>query len=89
MSRLAVDMARALDPAALAEAVADATGCGLPVADHLRERSGIPDGHLMAVMFTAGESVIVHLGAGRNRGQSASGQPPAGRPRLRTHPCLW
>ncbi len=41
----------------------DATGCGLPVVDFLRERSGIATGHLTAVMFTAGEGANVHLGA--------------------------
>lgn len=41
----------------------DATGCGLPVVDFLRERAGIADGHLSAVMFTAGEGMTVHLGA--------------------------
>ncbi len=40
----------------------DATGCGLPVVDFLRERSGINNGHLTAVMFTAGERTTVRRG---------------------------
>jgi hypothetical protein len=41
----------------------DATGCGLPVVDFVREHSGIPDDHLTAVMFTAGEHCTVQRGA--------------------------
>ncbi|MBN1460969.1 MAG: hypothetical protein JXA57_15665 [Armatimonadetes bacterium] len=41
----------------------DATGCGLPVVDFLRERSGIADGHLTAVILTAGEHTTVSRGA--------------------------
>jgi hypothetical protein len=40
----------------------DATGCGLPVCDFLRERSGIPEGHLCAVMLTAGQESSVRRG---------------------------
>ena len=41
----------------------DATGCGLPVVDFLRERSGITEGRITAVMFTAGEGMTVRLGS--------------------------
>jgi len=41
----------------------DATGCGLPVVDFLRERSGIPADHLTAVMLTSGEHSTVRRGA--------------------------
>jgi hypothetical protein len=40
----------------------DATGCGLPVVDFVRQSSTIPDGHLTAVMFTAGEHCTVKRG---------------------------
>ncbi len=41
----------------------DSTGCGLlPVADFMRERSGIPEGHLCAVMLTAGQDASVRRG---------------------------
>ncbi len=41
----------------------DATGCGLPVVDFLRESAGIEEGHLTGVMFTAGSGCSVHRGA--------------------------
>ena len=41
----------------------DATGCGLPVVDFLRETAGIEPGHLTAVMFTAGSGINVRRGA--------------------------
>lgn len=41
----------------------DATGCGLPVVDYLRETAGIADGHLTGVMFTAGTGISVNRGA--------------------------
>ncbi|MBN1631066.1 MAG: hypothetical protein JW990_14990, partial [Thermoleophilia bacterium] len=40
----------------------DATGCGLPVVDFLRERSGIEPWHLTGVMFTAGTGCNVRQG---------------------------
>lgn len=42
--------------------LADSTGCGLPVVDDLRERSGIVGGHLCGVQFTAGYGCDVHRG---------------------------
>jgi hypothetical protein len=41
----------------------DATGCGLPVVDFLRESAGIEHGHLTGVMFTAGVGCSVVRGA--------------------------
>ena len=43
--------------------LADATGCGLPVVDDLRERAGIEPNHLCGVQFTAGYGCDVHRGA--------------------------
>jgi hypothetical protein len=43
--------------------LADSTGCGLPVVDDLRERSGIASGHLCGAQFTAGYGCDVHRGA--------------------------
>lgn len=45
----------------------DATGCGLPVVDFLRERSGIEAGHLCGVTFTAGSGCTVRRGAREGR----------------------
>lgn len=42
--------------------LADSTGCGLPVVDDLRERSGILGGHLTGVQFTAGYGCEVPRG---------------------------
>ncbi len=41
----------------------DATGCGLPVVDFLRESAGIEKGHLTGVMFTAGSGCNMRRGA--------------------------
>lgn len=55
--------AKFLRASACVYVMVDATGCGLPVVDFLRESAGIAAGHLTGVMFTAGSGVNVRRGA--------------------------
>ena len=55
--------AKFLRASACVYVMVDATGCGLPVVDFLRESAGIAEGHLTGVMFTAGSGVNVRRGA--------------------------
>jgi hypothetical protein len=44
------------------DVLVDASGCGLPVCDFLRQSAGIAEGHLTGVIFTAGSGVNVRRG---------------------------